>query len=312
MDEPDLFHAEQRGLMQTAAVFVNFGTAHIELPEAGAELLPGIKWGSVDAFPTPAYWAYQVFAHRVLGRTINYRLGATLKEEVGACLLGGHGLPASVGLAAYHRLRELGAFAGKPPAEATLHAWLKQPLLVNGRPILYRFAKQKSHYLAQALVKLEEKAPQEHGRQLRNWLIDIPGIGYKTASWVARNWLNSDDVAILDIHIQRAGRLVGLFPDELTVQRNYLELEELFLEFSRRLGVRASELDAVIWMEMMSSPNSVGGLLGSKRRNSRGLARAKYGQADSNQSALFIEIADRRVTGDTERAEIEPECFSHN
>src|SRR6185436_19848337 len=98
-----------------------------------------------------------------------------------------------------------------------------------------------------------------------NWLLDIPGVGYKTASWIARNWLNSDDVAILDIHIQRAGRLVGLFPDELTVQKHYLKLEALFLEFSRTLGVKASELDAVIWMEMMSSPNSVGDLLGSNR-----------------------------------------------
>jgi N-glycosylase/DNA lyase len=274
--------------MQTAAVLVEFGTAHIELPEASTELLPGVKWGSVDAFPTPAYWAYQVFANRVLGRTINYRLGATLKEEVGACLLGGHGLPANVGLAAYHRLRELGAFAGDPPSEAMLYEWLKQPLSVNGRPIFYRFAKQKSRYLAHALTKLEESAPLACGHELRDWLLDIPGVGYKTASWIARNWLRSDDVAILDIHILRAGRIVGLFPDALTVERHYLELEALFLEFSHRLGVKASELDAVIWLEMMSSPNSVSDLLGSPRRRARRSTPTEESQADADQPALFV------------------------
>ena len=274
--------------MQTAAVCMKSGAVHIELPEACAELLPGIKWGPIEAFPTPAYWAYQVFAHRVLGRPINYRLGSSLREEVGACLLGGHGLPASVGLAAYHRLRELGAFTGELHTESTIYTWLKEPLFVNGRTIQYRFAKQKSRYLAHALLKLQESPPTESGRQLRDWLVSIRGIGYKTASWVTRNWLHSDEVAILDIHILRAGRLVGLFPDELTVQKHYLELETLFLEFSNSLGVRASELDAVIWSEMMSSPNSVGDLLGSARRGSRRVARAKNSQSYPGQSALFI------------------------
>ncbi|MDZ3993341.1 hypothetical protein PspTeo4_24872 [Pseudomonas sp. Teo4] len=47
--------------------------------------------------------------------------------------------------------------------------------------------------------------PLHSGRALRDWLLELPGIGYKTASWVARNWLDADDVAILDIHILRAG-----------------------------------------------------------------------------------------------------------
>lgn len=48
--------------MQTAAVCMKSGAVHIELPEACAELLPGIKWGPIEALSTPAYWAYQVFA----------------------------------------------------------------------------------------------------------------------------------------------------------------------------------------------------------------------------------------------------------
>ncbi len=243
--------------MQTAAVFVDRATIRVDLPEPASELLPGVPWGAIEAFPSPAYWAYQVFAKRILGRTINYKLGASLKEEVGACLLGGHGIPAEVGAAAYEHVRRLGAFGGEPPDETQLQAWLSQPLNVGGRTVRYRFVKQKARYLAAALAALDTDVPCQTGRALRDWLIQLPGIGYKTASWVARNWLRADDVAILDVHVLRAGKMAGVFPQELTVERHYLELEARFLDFSRRLGVMPSELDAVIWLEMASSPNTI-------------------------------------------------------
>ena len=62
----------------------------------------------------------------------------------------------------------------------------------------------------------------------------------KTASWVARNWLNADDIAILDIHILRAKALARFFDENLTVERNDLELEEQFLRFAQAIGVRPS------------------------------------------------------------------------
>lgn len=57
------------------------------------------------------------------------------------------------------------------------------------------------------------------------------------------------------------------FQERLTVERHYLELEEQFLQFSLGLGVRASELDALIWLEMMSSPATVHGILVSRQRS---------------------------------------------
>ncbi len=241
--------------MQLGAIFMDQVVFNVELPQAETEVLPGVPWGAMEAFPTPAYWAYQVYARRLAGNRINYKLGATLKEEVGACLLGGHGIPANVGIAAFHHLRERGAFGEKPPVEEVLLEWLQEPLAIDGRQVRYRFAKQKARYLSAALQKLSaERPPLSSGKELRDWLLDIPGIGYKTASWVARNWLDADDVAILDIHILRAGLLGKFFEDNLTVERNYLELEEQFIRFSKGLGVRASELDALMWLEMMSSP----------------------------------------------------------
>lgn len=243
----------QQGFVWNGSTMVNF-----YLPAESEEVIPGVKWGSIYAFPSPAYWKYQVLARRVQGTQICYQLGRTLVEEVGACLLGGHGIPASIGLAAYDHLKCRGAFDDRAPNETELLAWLGEPIKHGDRTVRYRFAKQKAKYLAVALLKLEqEPAPNGSGRDLRDWLLDVPGIGYKTASWIARNWLDADDVAILDIHVLRAGRLGGFFKEGQTVERHYLKIEEQFIAFSAGLGVRASELDAVIWHEMMSSPYSV-------------------------------------------------------
>lgn len=244
-------------MIQTAVILTRTGSIQVELPGADVELVDGVRWGSVDAFPTPAYWAYQVVAHRLVGKPRGYRLGRTLPEEVAACLLGGHGIPATVGLAAYDRMRERGALSGTAVSEAELEALLKEPLEVGGRAIRYRFAAQKARYLAAALPIAHAAPKFEAGKQLRDWLLAVPGIGHKTASWIARNWLDADDVAILDIHIMRVGQIIGLFPKNLTVERHYAELEERFLRLSASLDVRAAELDAVIWWEMASSPLTV-------------------------------------------------------
>ncbi|WP_110643248.1 8-oxoguanine DNA glycosylase [Salinicola sp. CPA57] len=276
--------------MQLGAIFMEQVVFNVELPKAEAEVIPGVPWGAMEAFSTPAYWAYQVYARRLTGNRINYKLGETLKEEVGACLLGGHGIPSNVGIAAFHHLRERGAFGEHPPSEATLLEWLKEPLTIDTRQVRYRFAKQKARYLSAALRKLSaERPPMTTGKKLRDWLLDVPGIGYKTASWVARNWLDADDVAILDIHILRAGFMGKFFEDNLTVERNYLELEEQFIRFSKGLGVRASELDALMWLEMMSSSATVHSIMGMGQYNpdSPARSRAKKRKANSSQLALI-------------------------
>ncbi|MRR56631.1 MAG: 8-oxoguanine DNA glycosylase [Deltaproteobacteria bacterium] len=264
---------------------------HIDLPSPEEEVKVGVPWGSVDAFPSPAYWAYQVLARRALGEMLIYKLGRNLQEEVGACLLGGHGIPAGVGLAAYEYLRSLGAFEGPAPTEESFYTWLSKPIPINGRAVRYRFAKQKAKYLAGSLRALQsQEFPTESGRALRDWLVSLPGIGLKTASWIVRNWLDADDVAILDIHILRAGALGGFFTPGLTVEKDYLLLEQQFLEFSEALGVRPAELDAVIWYEMMASPKTVHGLI---QRTQEGLISAtglrppaKKGQSNTYKLSL--------------------------
>ena len=251
-------------MTQRAAVFLEQTAVHLELPSATNDVIPGVPWGAIDAFPTPAYWAFQVMARRVNGTSVRYRIGSTLAEEVAACLLGGHGIPASIGLAPFRHLKRRGLLSLERgvPTEADLLAQLSTPMELEGRLVLYRFAKQKARYLHAAFSRLAEgPAPTLTGRQLRDWLLPIHGVGPKTASWIARNWLDADDVAILDIHILRAGMLGGFFEQGLTVERDYLKLEQQFLAFARGLGVRASELDALMWLEMASSQTTVHELL---------------------------------------------------
>lgn len=279
--------------MQIASVSSGKMSVCVELPPAESEVVPGVRWGAVEAFPTPAYWAYQVMARRVENRVLKYRLGKTLREEIGACLLGGHGIPANVGVAAFEHMRERGAFRGAEHSEETLAAWLREPIDVDGRPVRYRFAAQKARYLAEAMRGFDALSyPEDSGRGLRDALITLPGIGYKTASWVARNWLDADDVAILDIHILRAGVVGGFLDPDLTVERHYAALEAQFLAFSTGLGVRASELDAVIWLEMASAPRSVQSVLSAlpegrfKAKHYSGRA-AENRRPDANQLPLL-------------------------
>src|SRR5262245_36718563 len=78
------------------------------LPNPNETVLPGVRWGRVDALYTPAYWFGQLWLASEQPTSLGYRLGRSLIEEVVACLLGGHGIPAEVGIAAFHRLRDAG------------------------------------------------------------------------------------------------------------------------------------------------------------------------------------------------------------
>ncbi len=242
-------------MCQTTFLSIGASMVQIELPDENEQVLPGVHWGNVAAFPSLAYWTYKVLQRRLMNNTVQYKLGRSLLEEVGACLLGGHGIPAYIGLAAYEHLKQLGAFSGEVISEEQLYEWLSAPFNARGKMVKYRFAKQKAKYLADAILQLSTDTELPSiGRELRDRLTKIKGIGLKTASWVARNWMDADDVAILDIHIYRAGLLGGFFTEDKVIEKDYLELEETFINVAKAIGAKASELDAVMWFEMQESP----------------------------------------------------------
>ena len=245
--------------MQKMYAVVEGVICHLLLPTPESQLLGGIRWGSFDELLTPAYWKGQAWQHERLGTYDDFRLGRSLTEELAACLLGGYGMPAELGLAAYRRVRDRGLLA-TVPAIAEVESALSEPFMTpQGLKRHYRFPRQKARYLAASLKAVRGIDPPSNDLALRDLLMKLPGVGPKTASWVVRNHRGSDAVAIIDVHILRAGRHVGLFPAPWDPHQHYIQLESAFLEFATALGVRTSLLDALIWdyMRRLTSINAL-------------------------------------------------------
>lgn len=220
------------------------------LRDPDSEVVPGVRWGRPEQVPSPAFWA--ALAHDADEVSHGYvDRDSTLEESVGFCLLGGYGITAELNHAAFVRLHDAGAF--RPPGldEDLILEHLRAPLCLGARRVRYRFPVQRARRLSVAMgmladIELNTQSPLE----VRRSLMTIPGIGPKTASWIVRNWLGSDEVAILDIHIVRACQVIRLFGDKVSLPRDYEVLESRFLDFAHGLGVRASLLDALMWREM--------------------------------------------------------------
>jgi N-glycosylase/DNA lyase len=220
------------------------------LPHPDDELMNGVKWGRCDQLFTPAYWKIQYHLFEDNFSQEYYRISQDLLEEVCACILGGYGIRSEIGMIAFERLRDLELLKPGTPFSQLFTALL-MPLYVGGNWIRYRFPKQKAKYLAALLNRHDLSAiPAEKDLALREWLVTVDGIGMKTASWITRNWLNSQNVAILDIHIYRAGLLAGFFMPTTNLARDYRKMEAAYLNFSSALGVNAANLDALIWLQL--------------------------------------------------------------
>ena len=211
--------------------------------------MQGVSWGLSHAPFTPAYWAAQWWYARAERNYANYRRGATLREEIAACLLGGHGITAELNNAAFYRLRTLGLL-NNCASVGIYEKALAEPLTVSNRQLRYRFPKQKARFLHAAMQRLEQdEVPADH-LAFRSWLLKFTGIGSKTASWITRNWLDSNQVAIIDIHVFRAATIAGIFQGSEIISRDYARLEKVFLYFAQAIGVEASQLDVLMWRHM--------------------------------------------------------------
>lgn len=226
------------------------------LPDPDAQVIPGLRWGRHDHALTPAYWCATAW---MVGQPLpaSYRLGQSLREEVAACLLGGFGIPAEVGLAAFERVRAVlrSAPRGRALPLGVMEEALQEPLQVQGRSVRYRFARQKARYVTAAVYEvdlLDEQALADV--ELRDRLTAIPGVGMKTASWVVRNWRSSDRVAILDVHLIRACQAMGVFSATEQPSRHYRVMERKFIRFCEGIGVGPAQMDAVMWGAMRNIP----------------------------------------------------------
>ncbi|MEY2565240.1 MAG: N-glycosylase/DNA lyase [Verrucomicrobiota bacterium] len=224
------------------------------LPDPETSIVGGVRWGRADALFTPAFWAARAWYCRHSPRFSDYSWGTELRDEIVGCLLGGHGITSEVNKAAFQLLEASGLLEpGSSVNESEIFALLAD-LRIGGRLTRYRFPRQKSAFIATALRKLDTAvAIPVAAKEMRSWLMTFPGIGPKTASWITRNHLRTAAVAVIDIHIFRAGVIMGLFNSRHDIGRHYFAMEALFLELARRIGVPAQELDVLIWRTMKDS-----------------------------------------------------------
>jgi len=213
--------------------------------------LPGLKWGFCYQLYTPAFWKLQYVLNSFSVDKSAHRISKNLMEEIVLCILGGYGIPSEIGIVAFERFRDEQLIRKGVPFER-VYAALSQPFQVSkNKFIKYRFANQKARYIHDFLNRSDlNEIPEHDDLSLRSWLMTLKGIGPKTASWITRNWLRSERVAILDIHILRAGMITGFFNKKLNIVTEYYDLENKYLAFCRFLEVRPSDMDAIIWSYM--------------------------------------------------------------
>ena len=222
----------------------------LSLPPSDETLLGRISWGHFSQPFTPAFWRASLWLKGNEPVRFTIRAQASVRRETVFCLLGGYGIKAEVAQAYFRKLTAAGVFSGRQTSEAMLRQLLKTPATFRRKTYGYRFPNQKARYLAQALVAFASGKIPRDDLGLRDWLLQLPGIGQKTAAWIVRNCLGSDNVAIIDIHLQRAGRLMGLFDARALTDKTYSYFEERFLAFARAMKVQPSSLDMLIWETM--------------------------------------------------------------
>lgn len=223
-----------------------------EMPDADAEVIPGVRWGEPWVIFTPAYWISQFWMHKLdQAERAPYQARGSLAEELVFCMLGGYGITAELATAAFEACREASLVASLEDSPSKWIETLQAPLSVSGRTVRYRYPNQKAGFLAGAMKHLQTNTLENlEGRALRDQLLKIKGVGPKTAGWVARNYLDTDDVAILDIHLIRAGQLCDVFSLDQKVERDYPEMESRFIDFCHALDARPAVLDCLIWDQM--------------------------------------------------------------
>lgn len=217
----------------------------IRMPRDDVTLVRKYWTGESWQLGTAAFWEDMARESPMAG---SYRLGATLAEELVACQLGGYGVPSEMAAAAFSLLKQRGVFqTGGADLERWVVRLLALPLDEFGYRGRYRFPLQKGRRIAAALQHLNDVDLTLGDRDLRDSLLQLPGVGLKTASWVVRNYRASPHVAIIDVHVVRAGIAAGVFDPAWKPASSYALLERAFVAWAGQAGIPASHLDACIW-----------------------------------------------------------------
>ncbi len=122
----------------------------------------------------------------------------------------------------------------------------------------YRYPQKRPVYIVHAREFLKEQIGfdlkveiEEHKDPMerREWFVkNIKGLGYKEASHFLRN-IGFRGYAILDKHIINSMHEFGFLdkPEPPKNAKKYLEIEQKFKEFAKKLEIDMDELDLLLW-----------------------------------------------------------------
>lgn len=223
-------------------------TEVLELPAPSARVVHVTLWGHFTRPLTPAFWKALAWLNRAEQQENAFtRPSFGVLEETIYCLLGGYGIRAEVAHAYFERFVAEDVLGAEVVSEKRIQRLLAEPIVNGQTKFSYRFPNQKARYIACAIRTINHGHLPSDDIGLRDWLLDLPGIGWKTAGWIVRNHLGSDNVAIIDVHLHRAGQFMRLFDGRSLGPSTYRYFEERFLAFAQALDVRASCLDLLMW-----------------------------------------------------------------
>ena len=100
--------------------------------------------------------------------------------------------------------------------------------------------------------KIQPLFTQKNTVELRNQISkEVDGYGLKEASHFLRNiGLSKNQIAILDRHILRNLKNLDLIQEEkIKSQKNYLEIEKIFINYANSINIPSDELDLLWWSQ---------------------------------------------------------------
>lgn len=120
-----------------------------------------------------------------------------------------------------------------------------------------RFKNKKSEYIKEFLEKIKKYKSFkelilsfENDEQRRDFLVkNFKGIGFKEASHFLRNIGLGDDLAILDRHILKNLKEIGIIdeiPKSLS-NKKYREIEDKMRLFANEIRIDMKSLDFILW-----------------------------------------------------------------
>lgn len=115
-----------------------------------------------------------------------------------------------------------------------------------------RFPYKKVIYIIEAREKLPKikEILNSDSKDFREWLMEnIKGLGLKESAHFMRN-IGFKGLPIIDVHIQNFLIEIGYYDKktESLTKKQYIELENKFLELAKELKIPTEELDIAIWL----------------------------------------------------------------